>query len=454
MSETGEFGAQGSMPSISEGRIYVRPDDRLTAYDLKRITENPSYRSSLADLVAAYSHSEGYTSGDELGDNADSVVSEQLGCSTDHTHLIARTGGGADPSPSDGCLITRARGGADPSPSDGRLISRARGGADTSLSDGCGTGNLLKRPSRTEPGKAKRNCLHRHEARSVSSGFHSDSDSPAEESCFDPSWERDDKEECKVKVPPVIGKYLDKHFRQPLSKEGRTAMLKKHPKPDVEAVVSPRLDSFVVDFAGKKLDKAKDAQLARIQGTMLYAANPITCLWADLVEQGLTHNPKDAIYVPDLLEVLQRALVLLGNANHLISEMRRENALESIHPSLKKYGRGDFTQAKGALFGDVFKDELVKKVEADSALSKAVNIVSKNSFKEDQDHSRPSQGFQGRTSQYGAVSGRYYHPYKSQGQGRFNPDRPFNQKSTIFGCLGPGQSDRRTSASANGQQHE
>ena len=147
-------------------------------------------------------------------------------------------------------------------------------------------------------------------------------------------------------------------------------MLKKHPKPDVEAVVSPRLDSFVVDFAGKKLDKAKDAQLARIQGTMLYAVNPITCLWADLVEQGLTHNPKDAIYVPDLLEVLQRALVLLGIANHLISEMRRENALESIHPSLKKYGRGEFTQAKGALFGDVFKDELVKKVEADFSLSK------------------------------------------------------------------------------------
>ena len=95
---------------------------------------------------------------------------------------------------------------------------------------------------------------------------------------------------------------------------------------------------------------------------MLYVANPITFLWADLVEQGLTHNPKDAIYVPDLLEVLQRALVLLGNANHHISEISRENALESIHPSLKKYGRGDFTQAKGAVFGEVFKDELVKKV--------------------------------------------------------------------------------------------
>ena len=30
---------------------------------------------------------------------------------------------------------------------------------------------------------------------------------------------------------------------------------------------------------------------------MFYAANPITCLWVDLIEQGLTHNPKDAIYI-------------------------------------------------------------------------------------------------------------------------------------------------------------
>ena len=141
--------------------------------------------------MAAYSHSEGYTSGDELGDNADSVVSEQLGCSTDRTHPIVRSGGGADPSPSDGHLIARARGGADSSPSDGRLIAHARGGADTSLSDGYGTGNLLKRPSSKESGKAKRNCLDKHEARSVSSGLEdpSDSDSPAEESCFDPSGE-------------------------------------------------------------------------------------------------------------------------------------------------------------------------------------------------------------------------------------------------------------------------
>jgi len=51
-------------------------------------------------------------------------------------------------------------------------------------------------------------------------------------------------------------------------------MLKKHPKPDTEAAVPPKLDSFISDFADKKLDKGCDAQLARMQGAVLYA---VTC---------------------------------------------------------------------------------------------------------------------------------------------------------------------------------
>ena len=172
-----------------------------------------------------------------------------------------------------------------------------------------------------------------------------------------------------MKVPKSIEKYVEKHFRRSLSKEERTAMLKRHPKPDTNAAAPPKLDSFVADFAGKKLDKARDSQLAKIQGAMLYAANPLTNLWADLIEQGLVQDSQAAIHVANVLEIIQRSLVLLGNANSLISETRRENALESIHPSLKKYGKGEFTKAKADLFGEEFKDTLVKKVEADSALS-------------------------------------------------------------------------------------
>ena len=101
----------------------------------------------------------------------------------------------------------------------------------------------------------------------------------------------------------------------------------------------------------------------------------MTCLWSDLADQELNQDPKAAILVSDVLDIIQRSsLVLLGNANNLISETRREAALESIYPSLKKYGKGDFSNSKCDLFGHEFKDGLVKKVEADAGLSKAVNI--------------------------------------------------------------------------------
>ncbi len=64
----------------------------------------------------------------------------------------------------------------------------------------------------------------------------------------------------------------------------------------------PKLDSFV---AGKKLDKARDSQLAKIQGAVLYAASPLTNLWAKLIDQGLANDPETTIHVSDMLDSIQ-----------------------------------------------------------------------------------------------------------------------------------------------------
>ena len=154
-------------------------------------------------------------------------------------------------------------------------------------------------------------------------------------------------------------------------------MLQKHPKPDTKVMVPPKLDQFITDFAPRKVDKARNAALTKIQGNLLYAANPLANLWANLIQQGLDGDQQAVIPVSDVHDVVQRSLVLLGNANNLLSERRRELALEAVHPSLKKYAKDDFTQAGSDLFGEKFKEELVQKVEADGALSKAVRIVSR-----------------------------------------------------------------------------
>ena len=148
-----------------------------------------------------------------------------------------------------------------------------------------------------------------------------------------------------------------------------------------------------------------------LQRVMLYAANPLTNLWSDLIEQGLTRDPQAAILVSDILEVIQRTLVLLGNANNLISETRREVTLDSIHPPLKKYGKGEFSKAKSDFFGQDFKDGLVNSRSSNRALQKQ---PSGNRF------------FGSRTSRYGAVSGRLYQPYRSfQGKGKHATNRPY-----------------------------
>ena len=151
-------------------------------------------------------------------------------------------------------------------------------------------------------------------------------------------------------------------------------------------------------------------------------------------------------------------MVLLGNANNLISETRRETALESIHPSLKKYGKGDFSNSRCDLFGQEFKDGLVKKMEADEALSKAVNIVARSvgatsgMFQKQPSGQRFFQG--SRTSRYGAVSGRVYNPYNYQGKGKYLPGKPQYKKGNVFNCLGPSQTDQTPLSNSTSYQQK
>lgn len=45
---------------------------------------------------------------------------------------------------------------------------------------------------------------------------------------------------------------------------------------------------------------------------MLYAANPVSNQWADLIDQGLDQDLEALIGVSEVLETLQRTLVLLA----------------------------------------------------------------------------------------------------------------------------------------------
>ena len=138
-------------------------------------------------------------------------------------------------------------------------------------------------------------------------------------------------------------------------------MLRVHLKPETPVASPPKLDQFMLDFAWKRLDKARDTQLIKIQTSLLYAANPLAKLWSEVVEQGLDQDPKALIQIADVLDTIQRALVLLGSANNTVSETRRETALGAAHSSFRKYAKGDFSKTGTDLLGEPFKEVLVQK---------------------------------------------------------------------------------------------
>lgn len=376
--------------------------DALSQEDLEHVARNPRYREMLADLLAPYCE-----------ESAGNISLPNPGRGTDTTRLTAQESQEAGFS-----------GGLD----------KTTGSASGSGSDKPGPSTMIlgKRGHRVQPDTVSKRPRFEQEDCSL----------------FNPSLERDDKDEFRFEPPKVIEQYIETHFRKSLSKEERTAMLKRHPKPNTKAALPPKLDQFLVDFSGKKLDKARDAQLSRIQASVLYVANPLTNLWAELLGQDLVGDPQAVIPVADILEFIQRTLVLLGNANNQISEARRENALECVHPSLRKYGKCEFKDAEGDLFGDSFKEVLVKKVEADSALSKAVHIVTRSAsvktYQNPKGRWRGNSQFipRGRTVQYGDGSGRSHHPYQQpsysyRGKGKYPLRRQYTKRGSVFNRLSP-----------------
>ena len=76
-----------------------------------------------------------------------------------------------------------------------------------------------------------------------------------------------------------------------------------------------------------------------MQAALLRSAGPLSCLWSELIDNNLVRDEESMINVHNILVVVQRTLVLLGNANELISQARRCNILRSVDQRLEKYGK-------------------------------------------------------------------------------------------------------------------
>ena len=104
------------------------------------------------------------------------------------------------------------------------------------------------------------------------------------------------------------------------------------------------MDEYLSVFYRGKLNHGQDGEMNQVQTALLNVTGPLCGFWSQIQEQGLDKG-ESLIEVPVILETIQRTLVLLGNANHLLSKKRQLSMLESIDPHLTKYAKGDFSDA-------------------------------------------------------------------------------------------------------------
>ena len=172
----------------------------------------------------------------------------------------------------------------------------------------------------------------------------------------------------------VIVDYLEKHFRASLHKDARNAMHKAHPIARTPAMRVPKVDDFVQDHLKQRFPKSRDHELGAIQSALLRCTGPLTCLWSELIDNELLKSEDAVINVQDVMNVLQRTLVLLDNTNELISQARRCSILRACDQDLEKYGKEPPNNNKEFLFGKEFCSQPKSQVESDKTLTQVVQM--------------------------------------------------------------------------------
>ena len=145
--------------------------------------------------------------------------------------------------------------------------------------------------------------------------------------------------------------------------------MKDFPKPLCPALQTPKIDDDIkkqIKQASKDPHFRVEKSLYKLQEQILDMAGPLTCLWADLLNQYVTVKPEDVILL------LQKVLVLLESAFHNVSQERRRIAWSQTNPATNTLP--DISEEtkgkKTTLFGAGFLERATKRLEEEKVLAK------------------------------------------------------------------------------------
>ena len=253
-------------------------------------------------------------------------------------------------------------------------------------------------------------------------------DGPGLAEPFDPDsfYEKASKE-----LPEPLEKYTQKFFRSCIKDSLRKSMSKEHPLPESTALRCLQADDSVKDFMGNSFPKKFDDIYKRIQSSVNAAAAPALNLWRDLHNQGFLGGQDNLMPVDTCLGMIQRTLVLVGNASNYVSQCRRDNIIFKLKRQNPTLGTalGSICQEHQPgtkyLFGGEVHKALNERAECLSSMKK---VSSKLEKPRTSGGHRDSQFFrQGPSSDRGRGSGRVFRPHnKRQFKRREGYKKSFN----------------------------
>ena len=207
---------------------------------------------------------------------------------------------------------------------------------------------------------------------------------------------------------------MTKFFRSCLKEAHRKSISRGNPLTNSQALRCLKVDDDFRDFLGGSFPKKMDDRYKRVQYSINAAAAPALKLWKDLEEQGFTRGKGSLMPVDSTLDIIQRTLVLTGNASNYISQCRRDSIISKVKLKNSRLGSilSDICQEHQPDDKNLFWSE-VRKVLSERAesLSAMKKLSSRLETSRTSGGRRDSQFFRkGPSSDRGRRAGRIFRP--------------------------------------------
>jgi hypothetical protein len=163
------------------------------------------------------------------------------------------------------------------------------------------------------------------------------------------------------KVPRKISNYIAKYANLGVSKKIRQEVTKNCSVPYNKRLQPKQTDRFIKKMFKKKfnqpLSDKKERTIINTQSRILDATGPLAILWNEAEKLKKRDKGVDPV---DVINIVQRALVLIGNAHFVYMSDRRKGLLSRILPDCvdlvdDTIGKKALLKSRGYLFGKKFR---------------------------------------------------------------------------------------------------